>query len=151
MRKLLLLILLLAAIVSAQKSVRVKTYTRKDGTVVQSHTRSAPGTKSATTAKSKATGTAPKTGTASTASAATVRRDSKGRIARSATAKHQFQSAHPCPVNGRTSGACPGYVIDHKVALACGGTDAPSNMQWQTAAAAKEKDKWERAGCAVGR
>jgi hypothetical protein len=41
----------------------------------------------------------------------------------------------------------PGYVIDHIVPLACGGADAPSNMQWQTVAAAKAKDKWERKGC----
>jgi len=31
--------------------------------------------------------------------------------------------------------------------LACGGADAPSNMQWQTKEAAKAKDKWERNGC----
>jgi len=32
----------------------------------------------------------------------------------------------------------PGYVIDHVIPLACGGEDAPSNMQWQTAAEARE-------------
>jgi hypothetical protein len=41
----------------------------------------------------------------------------------------------------------PGYVIDHIKPLACGGLDAPSNMQWQTIAAAKAKDKVERIGC----
>jgi hypothetical protein len=41
----------------------------------------------------------------------------------------------------------PGYVIDHVVPLACGGADAPSNMQWQTTAAAAAKDKVERKGC----
>jgi len=41
----------------------------------------------------------------------------------------------------------PGYVIDHVRPLACGGADAPSNMQWQTSAAAKAKDKVERKGC----
>jgi len=40
-----------------------------------------------------------------------------------------------------------GYVVDHVVPLACGGADAPSNMQWQTAEEAKAKDKWERNGC----
>jgi hypothetical protein len=67
---------------------------------------------------------------------------------RSAAVKREFQLTHPCPVTGRTSGACPGYVKDHIVPLACGGSDAPSNMQWQTRADAKAKDKWETKGCA---
>src|SRR5207244_7908392 len=65
-----------------------------------------------------------------------------GRIARSATAKRQFEASHPCPTTGRT-GACPGYVVDHIKPLACGGADSPNNMQWQSVAAAKAKDKWE--------
>jgi hypothetical protein len=36
-----------------------------------------------------------------------------------------------------------GYVIDHIVPLKKGGCDCPSNMQWQTKADAKAKDKWE--------
>ncbi len=40
-----------------------------------------------------------------------------------------------------------GYVVDHIRPLACGGPDDPSNMQWQTVAEAKAKDKWERRGC----
>jgi len=41
-------------------------------------------------------------------------------------------------------------VIDHVNALACGGADAPSNMQWQTVSAGKAKDRWERTGCSNG-
>jgi hypothetical protein len=67
---------------------------------------------------------------------------------RSASAKRDFQLTHPCPATGRTSGVCPGYIKDHIVPLACGGPDAPSNMQWQTRADAKAKDKWETKGCA---
>jgi hypothetical protein len=74
----------------------------------------------------------------------TVQRDSHGRIKRSAAAKDAFKRQHPCPSTGRGTGACPGYGIDHVRPLAVGGADAPSNMQWQTKAAAKEKDKWER-------
>jgi hypothetical protein len=70
-------------------------------------------------------------------------RSTKGRIARSAAAKRSFQRSHPCPSTGKTSGACPGYVVDHVVALKRGGADAPRNMQWQTTAAAKAKDKVE--------
>jgi hypothetical protein len=67
---------------------------------------------------------------------------------RSAWVKREFQLTHPCPANGRSSGACPGYVKDHVVPLACGGPDTPSNIQWQTRADAKAKDKWETKGCA---
>jgi len=41
------------------------------------------------------------------------------------------------------SGRCPGYVVDHVKPLECGGADAPSNMQWQTVADGKAKDKTE--------
>jgi hypothetical protein len=67
---------------------------------------------------------------------------------RSPSVKRDFQLAHPCPATRRTRGACPGYIKDHVKSLACGGPDAPSNMQWQTKAEAKAKDKWETKGCA---
>ena len=66
---------------------------------------------------------------------------------RSSSAKADFKREHPCPATGARSGACGGYVIDHIVPLECGGPDAPANMQWQTIAEAKAKDKWERKGC----
>jgi hypothetical protein len=103
------------------------------------------------TVHSKAKSTKPKAAKKSTAStpkrqpsrkaAVTVARDDKGRIQRSDAARHAFARQTGFP-NGR-----PGYVIDHIVPLACGGADAPSNMQWQTIAAAKAKDKTERRGC----
>jgi 5-methylcytosine-specific restriction endonuclease McrA len=67
-----------------------------------------------------------------------------GRYRRSTTAKNNFKREHPCPSNGRSSGSCPGYVIDHIHPLECGGADAPFNMQWQTIADGKAKDKTER-------
>lgn len=70
-------------------------------------------------------------------------RDSHGRIKRSEKAKHDFQRHNPCPSTGGSAGSCPGYVIDHIKPLKRGGADSPSNMQWQTKAAAKAKDKWE--------
>ena len=69
---------------------------------------------------------------------------------RSQVAKDDFKYSHPCPANGNNHGSCPGYVIDHVTALVCGGADAPSNMQWQSVAEGKAKDKWERKGCKVG-
>ena len=72
-----------------------------------------------------------------------VRRDGHGRIARDPHAKEAFRKSHACPATGKRYGACPGWVVDHIRALKHGGADDPSNMQWQTRAAAKEKDKWE--------
>ena len=64
-------------------------------------------------------------------------RDNHGHIARSEGAKTHFEAQTGYP-HGR-----PGYVVDHIIPLKRGGTDAPSNMQWQTKADAKAKDKWE--------
>ena len=60
---------------------------------------------------------------------------------RSTTERRAFVKTHPCPSTGRTSGACPGYVVDHIVPLKRGGADRRENMQWQTREAAKQKDK----------
>src|SRR5262249_27357366 len=65
-------------------------------------------------------------------------RDSHGRIQRSEAAKREFMKSTGYP-HGR-----PGYVVDHIIPLAKGGRDVPSNMQWQTIAEAKAKDKVER-------
>lgn len=67
----------------------------------------------------------------------------EAKIHRSAHARTEFKHQQPCPANGHTSGKCPGYVIDHVTPLKRGGADDPSNMQWQTKAEAKAKDKWE--------
>ena len=63
------------------------------------------------------------------------------RIHRSKAAKDDFmrQTGHPH--------GWPGHVVDHIVPLACGGSDEPSNMQWQTVEEGKAKDKVERKGC----
>jgi hypothetical protein len=70
-----------------------------------------------------------------------ISRTGTGRIARSQGAKHIFEVQTGYP-QGR-----PGYVVDHITPLACGGADRPSNMQWQTVADAKAKDKTERIAC----
>ena len=66
---------------------------------------------------------------------------------RSREITREFQREHPCPSTGLPSGACPGYRKDHVVPLGCGGPDAVSNLQWQTVAAAKAKDRWEVRAC----
>lgn len=150
---------------TSSPSVTVRPYTRKNGTQVSGYTRRAPSSgRSATspipkpstprtiTPRSRATtipaprSTAvakPKTSTPNLPSAATTLppRDKNGRFVRSESAKNAFMRQ-----TGFSKGR-PGYVVDHIIPLACGGADSPGNMQWQTAAAAKAKDKVERRGC----
>ena len=56
---------------------------------------------------------------------------------RSYKVKHKFDVQQGYP-HGRK-----GYVVDHICALAQGGIDAPTNMQYQTLAESKVKDKIE--------
>lgn len=58
-----------------------------------------------------------------------------------------YRAEHPCPATGKTSGACPGYVVDHIVPLCAGGDDHPDNMIWQSKAESLEKDRTEWALC----
>lgn len=137
----------------AQKTVHVKSYVKKNGTVVVAHDRKAPG--SATTTPT-ASSSKPRTSSGSSGSHATATRSTSTpaakitpttprptgtTIQRSEAAKRAFMKSTGYP-HGR-----PGFVIDHIVALACGGPDTPANMQWQTIAAGKAKDKVERKGC----
>lgn len=115
---------------STAKTVHVRSYTKKDGTVVRSHNRRPPGSKDV----------ASQAVVRSSASTAALR-DSNRRIKRSAAAKEAFERESGYP-HGR-----PGYVVDHIKPLACGGADDPDNMQWQTIADAKAKDKVEQQGC----
>jgi hypothetical protein len=135
------------------KSVHVKGYYRKDGTYVAPYDRSAPGSgrpkNSGSRSFSSYGGTTNRTykknylaeGYSANSS---VQRDKHGKIKRSSSAKAAFERQSPCPSTGKTRGKCPGYVVDHINALECGGADAPSNMQWQTTADAKAKDRTER-------
>ena len=111
------------AIYLCKKKVHVKGYYRKDGTYVKPHTRNSPGS-----------------GSSSKSPSYKSKSSSSKKTKRSSSARSQFlkQTGYP---KGR-----PGYIVDHIVPLACGGADSPSNMQWQTKAAAKAKDKWERKG-----
>ena len=119
---------------SSDKKVHVKGYYRKDGTYVAPYDRSAPGT-------GHSTGSSSSGGTTTTPPSSNgckdCPRDSNGRIKRSSAARNEFMRRTGYP-HGR-----PGYVVDHIVPLECGGADEPSNMQWQTVAEAKAKDKTE--------
>jgi hypothetical protein len=68
-------------------------------------------------------------------------------IGRDLKQRAAFQRANPCPSTGKLRGACPGYVVDHIRPLCAGGPDSPANMQWQTIAEAKAKNRLELAEC----
>ncbi len=68
-------------------------------------------------------------------------------ITRSQTVLRQFQHLYPCPSTGKKTGACPGWVKDHRIGLCCGGKDEIANLQWQTITDARAKDKWECNSC----
>src|SRR5438876_9071962 len=125
-------------------SVHVHGYTTRSGRYVAPYTRSAPHSSHPSTPASHGAPTSRTTSLHTpTPRAVGVTRDSHGHIKRSEVAKRDFERHHPCPSTGKTSGACPGYVIDHVVPLKRGAADAPGNMQWQTKDAAKAKDRWE--------
>src|SRR2546425_7508714 len=133
---------------SSKPKVYVKGYYRKDGTYVAPHYRAAPGANQPTRSPKPPSRTTPRitprrppAGSRSTSphssGCKTCPRDANGRILRHPAARAQFlrQTGYP---HGR-----PGYVVDHIIPLECGGADSPTNMQWQTIAEAKAKDRTE--------
>jgi hypothetical protein len=79
----------------------------------------------------------------SSAQCASCPRDVNGRIRLDPAARREFRHQHPCPATGKATGACPGYVVDHVIPLKRRRADVPENMQWQTTAEAKAKDRME--------
>jgi len=125
--------------VSATGQVKVHGYTRKDGTMVSEYTRGKPSRKYVDTTGGFATNLSKDD--------YSVPRSSRTKVKRSQSARQQFLNQVPCPATGQTGKPCRGYVVDHIRPLACGGADDPSNMQFQTVADGKAKDKWERKTC----
>jgi hypothetical protein len=135
---------------SSGGTTHVNGYTRKDGTYVHGYDRHTGGSSTGSSSDSSSGSSSPGSSSSSAyksrlttinhahyASGYVGARDSDGRIIRSESAKREFMRMTGYP-HGR-----PGYVVDHVTALKRGGADAPSNMQWQTIAEAKAKDKWE--------
>ena len=56
----------------------------------------------------------------------------------------RVQATAPLTSQWNCKGPCKGCEIDDVKTLACGGSDVPSNLQWQTAENCRAKDKWQR-------
>mgnify|MGYP002776000291 FL=1 len=52
-----------------------------------------------------------------------------------------FVATTPCPATQKNSLPCPGYQVDHIVALCSGGVDHPGNMQWLSIIDHQEKTR----------
>ena len=70
---------------------------------------------------------------------------------RSSSARAEFVKANPCPATGKTRGRCPGWQVDHRIALCAGGDDAPHNMQWLTVEAHRAKTRQDVRECRAQR
>lgn len=78
-----------------------------------------------------------------------IARDPDGAIHRSGAVIAAFRRDHPCPATGSTTGACPGWQVDHVIPLVCNGADVEWNMQWlpwqiKAASGVWPKDRWEQ-------
>ncbi|MBL8362952.1 MAG: HNH endonuclease [Rubrivivax sp.] len=62
---------------------------------------------------------------------------------RSRALRAEFQRTNPCPSTGARRGACPGYEVDHREALICGGRDELANLQWLTVEEQRAKTRVE--------
>lgn len=62
---------------------------------------------------------------------------------RSAALRAEFQRLQPCPSTGKPRGPCPGYHVDHREALICGGLDELANLQWLDVETHKAKTRVE--------
>lgn len=78
-------------------------------------------------------------------------------VDRSTTERYAFDRMTPCPVAWTKPHVCPGHVRDHTIALRCARSpeerkwlDSRYNMQWQSIAEGKAKDKWEGTTCLHG-
>lgn len=72
-------------------------------------------------------------------------------IERSRSVVAEFRKANPCPSTGRTRGRCPGYQVDHREALVCGGRDSVDNLQWLSIEEHKAKTRVEVKLCSSRR
>jgi len=70
---------------------------------------------------------------------------------RSSSVRAEFVKANPCPATGKTRGKCPGWQVDHRIALCAGGDDAAYNLQWLTVEAHKAKTRNDVRECRAQR
>lgn len=70
-------------------------------------------------------------------------------VKRSAAVLKAFRKTHPCPSTNKTTGACPGWILDHGTPLCLTGPqgDVSWNLFWADVYSAKQKDRLEKNLC----
>ena len=68
-------------------------------------------------------------------------------VGRNRQVRAEFMRANPCPVTGRQRGPCPGFEVDHIIALCRGGADRAWNLQWLTVEAHRLKTRDDVRAC----
>lgn len=58
-----------------------------------------------------------------------------------------FVRDNPCPATGLRRGACPGWEVDHRIPIACGGPDSSENMQWLSVHEHRKKTLTDNRNC----
>jgi hypothetical protein len=66
-----------------------------------------------------------------------------GNAPRSPALRAEFVRQHPCPAASAPRGTCPGYEVDHRGALICGGRDELRNLQCRPVAERRAKTRVE--------
>lgn len=59
-----------------------------------------------------------------------------------------FIKKYACPMTGKHTENCAGWVVGYIKPLCAGGVDRITNMQWQTVATAKRKEREAQKLCA---
>lgn len=75
----------------------------------------------------------------------------QAQIKRSSTEVRAFRQANQCPATELNRGSCPGYEVDHVVALCLGGPDTVDNMQWLSIDVHRAKTRIDVSECRANR
>ena len=65
--------------------------------------------------------------------------------------KELFVRKYACPMTGKHTEICKGWVVGYIKPLCAGGVDRIANMQWQMVATAKRKEREAQKLCAKGK
>jgi hypothetical protein len=72
-------------------------------------------------------------------------------VSKHVAVRAEFMRSNPCPVNGATRGACPGFEADHVIALCSGGRDEVANLEWRRKEDHTIKTKFDTMRCQLNR